>query len=67
MFVLYSLTRHGDFEAPREVVVSAARVEVFAESFATTWMRPPWPSSSGSEREATRSGAVVYAPVDGQF
>jgi hypothetical protein len=41
MFVLYSLVRHGDSGAPREIVVSEARVEALAEGFASTWMRPP--------------------------
>jgi hypothetical protein len=41
MFVLYSLVGDGDSGAPREIVVSEARVEALAESFAATWMRPP--------------------------
>jgi hypothetical protein len=41
MFVLYSLVGDGDSGAPREIVVSEARVEALADSFATTWMRPP--------------------------
>jgi hypothetical protein len=41
MFVLYSLVRDDDSGAPREIVVSEARVEALAESFAATWMRPP--------------------------
>jgi hypothetical protein len=41
MFVLYSLMRSGDSGAPREIVITEARVEALADSFATTWMRPP--------------------------
>jgi len=41
LFVLYNLLRGGDTGAPRDIVVTEARVEALAQSFATTWMRPP--------------------------
>ena len=41
LFVLYNLLRNGDTGAPRDIVVTEARVEALAQSFATTWMRPP--------------------------
>jgi parvulin-like peptidyl-prolyl isomerase len=41
LFVLYGQLRGGESGAPREIVVSAARVEALAQSFATVWMRPP--------------------------
>lgn len=41
LFALYHFVR-GDGElAPKEIVVSEARIEALAESFARTWMRPP--------------------------
>jgi hypothetical protein len=43
LFAGYDLLRGGDTGAPRDIVVTAARVEALAESFATTWMRPPTP------------------------
>jgi hypothetical protein len=33
----------GESDAPREIVVTMARVEALAENFAKTWMRPPTP------------------------
>jgi hypothetical protein len=41
LFVLFNVVRGGDTGAPREIVINEARVEALAESFATTWMRPP--------------------------
>ena len=41
LFLLYDLLRGGDTGAPREIVVTEARIEALAQSFATTWMRPP--------------------------
>jgi len=41
LFLLYGLLRGGDTGAPREIVVTEARIEALAQSFATTWMRPP--------------------------
>jgi hypothetical protein len=41
LFLLYDLLRGGDTGAPRDIVVTEARVEALAQSFATTWMRPP--------------------------
>jgi len=41
LFVLYDVLRGGDTGAPRDIVVTEARVEALAQSFATTWMRPP--------------------------
>jgi hypothetical protein len=43
LFVLYNVLRGGDTGAPRDIVVTEARVAALAESFATTWMRPPTP------------------------
>ncbi len=41
LFLLYRAVNDGEAIAPREIVVSAARVDALADSFATTWMRPP--------------------------
>ena len=43
LFVLYDVVRGGDTGAPRDIVVTEARVEALAQSFASTWMRPPTP------------------------
>jgi hypothetical protein len=43
LFLLYELIRGGESDAPREIVISEARVEALAESFAAVWMRPPTP------------------------
>lgn len=43
LFALYDVLRGGDTGAPRDIVVTEARVEALAESFATVWMRPPTP------------------------
>jgi len=40
LFVLFRLVG-GDAQAPKEIVVTEARVEALAENFARTWMRPP--------------------------
>lgn len=40
LFVLYDAT-NGRSDRPREIVISAARVEALAQNFATVWMRPP--------------------------
>jgi parvulin-like peptidyl-prolyl isomerase len=41
LFLLYGLLNRGQSDAPREIVISEARVEALAENFATVWMRPP--------------------------
>jgi hypothetical protein len=41
LFVLYNVLNRGESDAPRDIVVSEARVEALAENFARTWMRPP--------------------------
>ena len=41
LFVLYGLLNRGQSGAPREIVISEARVEALAGNFATVWMRPP--------------------------
>jgi parvulin-like peptidyl-prolyl isomerase len=41
LFVLYGLLNRGQSGAPREIVISASRVEALAGNFATVWMRPP--------------------------
>ena len=41
LFVLYGALNRGRSDAPRDIVISEARVEAIAESFATVWMRPP--------------------------
>ena len=41
LFMLYGALNRGRSDAPREIVISAARVEAIAENFATVWMRPP--------------------------
>ncbi|RPI13498.1 MAG: peptidyl-prolyl cis-trans isomerase [Lysobacterales bacterium] len=41
LFALYGLLNRGESDAPREIVVSEARVAALAENFAKTWMRPP--------------------------
>jgi hypothetical protein len=43
LFLLDDLLRAGDTGAPRDIIVTEARVEALAQSFATTWMRPPTP------------------------
>jgi hypothetical protein len=43
LFMLYGALNRGRSDAPRDIVISAARVEALAESFATVWMRPPTP------------------------
>ena len=43
LFLLYGALNRGRSDAPREIVISAARVEAIAENFATVWMRPPTP------------------------
>ena len=40
LFLLYRAVS-GDVEGPREILVSEARIEALAESFAKIWMRPP--------------------------
>lgn len=41
LFLLYEVLNRGESDAPRDIVVSEARVEALAENFARTWMRPP--------------------------
>jgi len=41
LFLLYGALNRGRSDAPREIVISDARVEALAENFATVWMRPP--------------------------
>lgn len=41
LFVLYGALNRGRSDAPREIVISEARVAAIAENFATVWMRPP--------------------------
>jgi len=41
LFLLYNALNRGQSDAPREIVLSEARVEALAENFATVWMRPP--------------------------
>lgn len=43
LFLLYGALNRGQSDAPREIVISEARVEALAENFATVWMRPPTP------------------------
>jgi len=43
LFLLYHVIRGGESDAPREIVITEARVEALAENFATVWMRPPTP------------------------
>jgi len=43
LFLLYQWVRGGETDAPREIVVTEARVGALAENFAKTWMRPPVP------------------------
>lgn len=43
LFLLHDLVNEGESVAPREIVVSEARIEALAENFAATWMRPPTP------------------------
>jgi hypothetical protein len=40
LFLLFRLVG-GESQAPKEIVVTEARVEALAENFARTWMRPP--------------------------
>jgi len=41
LFLLYDVSNGGRTDAPREIVISEARIEALAENFATVWMRPP--------------------------
>ena len=41
LFVLYGALNRGRSDAPREIVISEARVAAIAENFTTVWMRPP--------------------------
>jgi len=41
LFLLYGALNRGGSDAPREIVISEARVAAIAENFATVWMRPP--------------------------
>ena len=41
LFLLFRLLSDGDAGAPREIVITDARVAALAENFAQTWMRPP--------------------------
>ena len=41
LFLLYGALNRGRSDAPREIVISEARVEAIAENFASVWMRPP--------------------------
>jgi hypothetical protein len=41
LFLLFRLLNGGDVGAPREIVITDARVAALAENFAQTWMRPP--------------------------
>jgi hypothetical protein len=41
LFLLYNALNRGQSDAPRDIVISEARVEALAENFATVWMRPP--------------------------
>jgi hypothetical protein len=41
LFLLYEAIDGGRSEAPREIVISEARIEALAGSFASVWMRPP--------------------------
>ncbi len=43
IFILYHAVRGSDEAAPREIVISAPRIDALAENFARTWMRPPSP------------------------
>jgi hypothetical protein len=43
LFALNDVLSGGDTGAPRDIVVTEARVDALAESFATVWMRPPAP------------------------
>ncbi len=41
LFLLYEASNGGRSNAPREIVISEARIEALAENFATVWMRAP--------------------------
>lgn len=41
LFLLYEFVNRDGETAPREIVVSEARIEALAENFARTWMRAP--------------------------
>jgi hypothetical protein len=41
LFLVYEAINGGRSEAPREIVISEARIEALAENFASVWMRPP--------------------------
>ena len=41
LFLVYGALHRGRSDAPREIVISEARVAAIAENFAAVWMRPP--------------------------
>lgn len=41
LFLVYEAINGGRSEAPREIVISEARIEALAGNFASVWMRPP--------------------------
>ena len=43
LFILFRVLNGGETGAPRDIVITEARVEALAENFARTWMRPPTP------------------------
>jgi hypothetical protein len=43
LFLLYRLVDGGETQAPREIVITEARVTALGENFAKTWLRPPTP------------------------
>jgi hypothetical protein len=43
LFLLHRLVDDGETGAPREIVITEARVAALGENFAKTWLRPPTP------------------------
>ena len=41
LFLLFRVLNAGQTGAPRDIVITQARVEALAENFSRTWMRPP--------------------------
>ncbi len=41
LFLLYDAVNGGRSDAPRQIVISAARIEALAGNFTSVWMRPP--------------------------
>ena len=60
LFMLYGALNRGRSDAPRDILVTEARVEALADSFATVWMRPPTPEEVKGLVEDYVSEEIYY-------